>query len=344
MTPGRFFVISALVLFGALGAVAVVKKALPKKAADFANKEIAYVTRATPKSFNSGAIEIDITKLQAVGDKKDEKKAAQAPEKVAQGGPVPEANNIELLFQKGSPLPIVETVKYKSHVSWKAGKPAWLIDWASHYNTPVDFVIRSINGRADYTPKTILDGEPFNVLRTDKDFSFHIVVDLSRCKLFLYYLDKEKEEHFLLKTYSVGLGKADNEKASHFLTPLGVFQLGKRGAVFKPRMMGMHKNRRVELITVFGTRWIPFEKEISGCSEPAKGFGLHGTPYVIDDKTGGLVDDGSSIGTYASDGCIRMKTQDIEEVYSIISTRDSVIEIVPDFFAAKVPYKEKIGS
>ena len=62
------------------------------------------------------------------------------------------------------------------------------------------------------------------------------------------------------------------------LTPVGMYELGSRVAVFRPRMMGMYKGKKIELMQVFGCHWIPFEKEIEGCSEPAKGFGIHGTP------------------------------------------------------------------
>jgi hypothetical protein len=248
---------------------------------------------------------------------------------------------IDLLFQKNSPLPIVETIQYKSRVSWKPGKAAWLIDYAQHYLTPLDFIARSINNCPDYTIRTISDGLLFNVLRTDKEFSFYIVIDLSRCSLWLYYLDPEAQERVFLKGYHVALGRLDSKEASGSLTPIGTYKLGSRVGVFKPKMMGWHKGNRVELITVFGTRWIPFEHEVEGCSAPAKGLGIHGTPWEYNPEQGMLVDNESSLGKYESDGCIRLKTADNEELFSIISTRGALVELVRDIKDAKLPYKER---
>ena len=49
-------------------------------------------------------------------------------------------------FQRDLGCPIVETISYKSHVPWKRHRPAWLIDYANYYKTPLDFIYRSLNG------------------------------------------------------------------------------------------------------------------------------------------------------------------------------------------------------
>ena len=255
-------------------------------------------------------------------------------------GTLPEVDRIELLFQKNSPLPIVETIQYKSRVSWKRGRPAWLVDYASHYKTHLHFIARSINGRPDYVPKPPREGELFNILAQDLDFRFHLVIDIMRCKMWLYYV--HADEHMLLKTYRVGLGRVDSKRVSGSLTPIGKYLLGSRIAIYQPKMMGTHKGQKVEMIRVFGTRWIPFEKEIGECSEPAKGYGIHGTPYVYDETQGKLVDNPESIGKYESDGCIRLRSQDIEELFAIISTHETVVEIVSDFTHVKLPGKERL--
>ncbi|MBS0654779.1 MAG: L,D-transpeptidase, partial [Verrucomicrobia bacterium] len=38
-----------------------------------------------------------------------------------------------------------------------------------------------------------------------------------------------------------------------------------------------------------------------------------------------------SLGKYESDGCIRMQTKDVEELFAIVSTRETIVEIVPAF-------------
>lgn len=244
---------------------------------------------------------------------------------------LPDGNRIEELFNKNGPkLPIVETVTYKSHVAWQKGRPAWLSDYASHYHTSRHFIARSLNGKPDYLKQELAEGDKFNVLRNDKNFEFYLVVDTSRCRMWFYYVDLDDKHKVLLKTYQVGLGRLDASKTSGLLTPLGKYTLGQRVATFKPKVMGMHLNKKVEMITVFGTRWIPFEKEIANCTQPAKGFGLHGTPWVPGPQ-GVLTDRSDSIGKYESDGCIRLPLPDIEELYAIIISRPTTIEIVRDF-------------
>lgn len=244
---------------------------------------------------------------------------------------LPDANRIEELFNKNdSKLSIVETVTYKSHVPWQKGRPAWLSDYASHYNTSRHFIARSLNGKPDYLKQELAEGDKFNVLRKDKNFEFYLIVDTSRCRMWFYYVDLDEKKKVLLKTYYVGIGRLDSAKTSGLLTPLGKYSLGNRVAIFKPKVTGTHHGKKVEMITVFGTRWIPFEKEISHCTAPAKGFGIHGTPWMLNSQ-GVLVDNIESIGKYESDGCIRLVTADIEELFAIIISKPTTIEIVRDF-------------
>jgi hypothetical protein len=249
---------------------------------------------------------------------------------------LPDADRIEELFNKNGPkLPIVETLTYKSHVPWQKGRPAWLSDYAGHYATSRHFIARSLNGKPDYLKQELAEGDRFNVLRKDKNFEFRLVVDTSRCRLWFYYIDLDTHEKVLLKTYQVGLGRLDASKTSGLLTPLGTYSLGDRVAIFKPKSTGMHHGKKVEMMTVFGTRWIPFEKELGECTAPAKGFGIHGTPW-IKDANGELVDNPTSVGKYESDGCIRLATPDMEELFAIIITKPATIEIVRDFMESSV--------
>ncbi len=357
MTLQRIFFVVTIILFGAIGVGAFVKRQKKEIQAESLAQTIAKTNQGQVKVFEGEPIEVDLKKLSTskhalpsastfTGSQNQNSSSQAAPlSKVITSATstttdlLPDVDRIELLFQKNSPLPICETIRYKARVPWKFGKPAWLVDYATHYNTSVDFIARSINGRPDYTTKTINDGQEFTVLRNDKEFYFLLVIDLPRCKMWFYYVDPEEQERYLLKTYRVGLGRLDTERSSGSLTPLGHYKLGSRVAVFKPKMMGMHKNKRVELMRVFGTRWIPFESEVEGCTEPAKGYGMHGTPY--DEEQGTLVRNDKSIGRYESDGCCRLSSQDIEELFAVISTRESYVLIVNDFMQAKLPFKEK---
>lgn len=307
-----------LLLFGIIGLVAIFKKpatssSLPPTQVPLEialDQEVQTVRPAPPT--NAKALSANMGQMLTMGD-------------------LPDANRIEELFIKtDAKLPIVETITYKSHVPWLKGRPAWLSDYASHYETSRHFIARSLNGKPDYLKQELAEGDRFNVLRKDKNFGFYLVVDTSRCRMWFYYIDLENDQKVLLKTYQVGLGRLDASKTSGLLTPLGKYTLGDRVAIFKPKTMNFYQSKKVEMITVFGTRWIPFEQGIGKVTEPAKGFGIHGTPWVRE-ANGTLTDSSEGIGKYESDGCIRLATPDIEELFSIIITKPSTIEIVRDF-------------
>ena len=256
---------------------------------------------------------------------------------------LPSADRVEEFFNTGvAKLPIVETVTYSSRVPWLEGRPAWLVDYASHYATSRHFIARSLNKRPDYLTQQVHEGSKFNVLRKEKDLEFYLVIDVSRCKMWFYYLDKTAGQRVLVKDYQVGLGRPEPRSASGCLTPLGKYTLGPKVGIYKPGMMGTFGNHSTEMIRVFGSRWIPFEKEVEGCSAGARGYGIHGAPWVVDEKTGQLIESRGCIGNFESDGCIRLKTEDVEELFSIIITKPTTVDIVRDFYDAHPPYAETL--
>jgi len=255
-------------------------------------------------------------------------------------GNLPEVNRINEFFNRVDPkFPFVETIVYKSRVPWQKGRPAWLSDYATHYATSRHFIARSLNGKADYFKQDVAEGDKFNVLRKDKNIEFYLLIDASRCKMWFYAYDTDIKERTLVKTYQVGLGRIDASKPSGLLTPLGKYSLGNKIAIYKPKMLGTHNNQKVEMIRIFGSRWIPFEKEFTGATAPAKGFGIHGVPWIANEK-GELAQDKSSLGKYESDGCIRLATEDVEELFAIIITKPAYVELVKDYFDSKLPGKE----
>ncbi|EKE04633.1 MAG: hypothetical protein ACD_20C00037G0001 [uncultured bacterium] len=254
---------------------------------------------------------------------------------------LPDANLIDRLFATDSSrLPIVETVVYNSRVPWQKGRPAWIADYAAHYSTTRHFIARSLNRKADYFTQKISPGDRFNVLKEGKNISFYLLIDINRSKLWFYYLDIDANERTLVKTYNVGLGRKDQKHSSGCLTPVGKYSLGSKVAIYKPNILGYFQDKKIEMIKIFGTRWIPFEEELSNCSESAKGLGIHGAPW-IPSAGGELLEDRSKIGKYDSDGCIRLFSEDIEEVFAVIISRPTVIELVKDFHDAKLPGIEK---
>lgn len=250
---------------------------------------------------------------------------------------LPHADRISELFNVDGPkLPIVETVTYKSRASWQKGRPAWLADYARYYQTSRHFIARSLNGKPDYFKQDLVENARFNVFRKDKNIQFYLLVDLSRCRMWFFYEDLDAKSKSLLKTYQVGVGRIDGSKASGFLTPIGKYSLGNKVAIYKPKMMGHYNGEPVEMVGVFGTRWVPFDKGVgASCTAPAKGLGIHGLPWVAKSAGKELVQDRSSLGKYQSDGCIRLASEDMEELFAIIITKPAVIELVKDFYDAK---------
>jgi lipoprotein-anchoring transpeptidase ErfK/SrfK len=255
---------------------------------------------------------------------------------------LPDVDRISRLFAlDSSKLPIVETLSYTSRVPWLKGRPAWLADYATYFATSRHFIARSLNRKPDYFTQKVSPGDRFNVFKRDKDLQFHLMIDLSRCKMWFYSFDIEANERVLLKTYRVGIGRQDAKTASGFLTPTGKYLLGNKIAIYKAATMGFFQENKIEMIRVFGTRWIPFDQEVENCSEGAKGFGIHGAPWTLDSSTGQFSEDRSKIGKYDSDGCIRLSSEDMEELFSIIITKPTIIEIVKDYHEARLPGVEK---
>jgi hypothetical protein len=296
----KVFIVAVLLLFSAIGILGWLKNRPVKESGTESVQEIALGTSLAP---------IPIQDASQEG--------------------VPEVDRVHLLFALDSTeLPIVETVSFTSRVPWLKDRPAWIADYASHYETSRHFIARSLNKKQDYFSQKVHPGDRFNVFKAGKDIKFHLTVDLSKSRMWFYYLDGK--DKVLLKTYRVSLGKKDSGRSSGYLTPVGKYSLGEKIAIYKPGVTGFFQDEKVEMIRVFGTRWLPFEKEIEGCSEPAKGFGIHGIPWVSG-ANGELLEDKSKIGSYDSDGCIRMASEDIEEIFAIVITKPTTVEIVKEF-------------
>lgn len=320
MSVPRLLLIGALLLFAGIGVVAIAKKDKPPE--EEPKQEASELVRKVVKVPSASPQEKTLRTLSPGHAEED----------------FPNIDRIFQLFTTGpSKLPIVETVEYSSSVPWLKGRPAWIADYAVYYNTSRHFIARSLHGKPEYDAQKIIAGSRFNVFKKDKKITFHLLLDVSRSKMGLYYFDEGTSERVLLKTYTVGLGRLDPSKASGTLTPLGTYTLGERIAVYRPGVTGIFQDQKTEMIRVFGTRWIPLDREIENCSEPAKGYGIQGAPWIADSQTGQLVENRDCIRKYESDGCIRLLSEDIEELFSIVITKPAYIHIVKDFRDAKLP-------
>lgn len=257
----------------------------------------------------------------------------------------PSADLVHLLFTTGPmKLPIVETITYTSSVPWIKGRPAWVADYAAYFGTSRHFIARSLNGKLDYINQKVSSGSKFNVFKKDKNVNFYLLIDVSRCKMAFYYVDLDTQERVLLKTYKVGLGRLDAQRPSGCLTPMGKYSLGSKVAIYKPGVMGYYQDQTMEMIQVFGTRWIPFDQELEGATTPARGYGIHGAPWGVDPITGELRENREGLGKFDSDGCVRLALEDMEELFAIVITKPTYVVIVKDYHEAMLPGREVAAS
>lgn len=320
MSLAKLFVYGTCLLFLAIGVAIVVKK----------NKSNSSVALAMPQEVVLEQELLVVPEVLSLPEpiERVEKIVSAIPLSAMKEENQEEMDRVEEFFNKGEPkFPIVETIVYKSRTPWQNGRPAWLSDYSSHYSTSRHFIARSLNGKRDYFKQDIKEGDQFNVFKKDKNIEFYLLVDVIQCKMRFYYIDLDTKEKTLIKSYPVGLGRIDSSKGSGLLTPLGTFTLGDRVKVYRPKAMDFHNGHKIEMIQVFGSRWIPFDKEVKGCTDPAKGLGIHGLPLSLNGE-GELVEDLTSLGKHESDGCIRLATQDMEELFAIIITKPTTIELV----------------
>ncbi len=298
MSFPKVVLISSLLIFTAIGGVALFKK-----------------RDATP---TNKALPAQIVSEEALAVSLPVPSLSQIPFDT-----LPEIDRIFQLFTTGpKKLPIVETVTYSSSVPWLKGRPAWIADYAAHFATSRHFIARSLNGKPDYFTQKVITGSQFNVFRKDRPLHFYLLVDLAHCKMGFYYVDLTTQERVLLKTYRVAVGRPDAQ------TPIGTYPLGNRIAVYQPGMIGKFYGQDREMVSVFGSRWIPFGE---------KGFGIHGMPWELDARTGEFVEKKELLGKQSSGGSLSLAKEDMEELFSIVITKPAYVVVVKDFKEAQLP-------
>jgi lipoprotein-anchoring transpeptidase ErfK/SrfK len=120
---------------------------------------------------------------------------------------------------------------------------------------------------------------------------FSIIVDKSQNILTL------KADHDIVKTYQVSTGK-------NSCTPVGTFKITNKliDPPWYPSAGGMIPAKDPK--NVLGSRWMGISKQ---------GYGIHGT---IEPE---------SIGKSVTEGCVRMKNSEVEDLYSIVPIGTEVI-------------------
>ena len=161
-----------------------------------------------------------------------------------------------------------------------------LVKIAKKFNINYAFIMR-INNK----PRTLIKiGERLKILKGE----LSLLVDKSD-----YTLTILLNGHYI-KQYPVGIGKSDK-------TPVGVFIVDNKlvhPTWYAPDGVypyGHPKN-------VLGTRWIGFEDK-----NDLYGYGIHGTANP------------DSIGKDMSNGCIRMKNENVEELFDFVKSKTRVV-------------------
>ncbi|MBD2461738.1 L,D-transpeptidase [Oscillatoria sp. FACHB-1407] len=136
---------------------------------------------------------------------------------------------------------------------------------------------------------------PSNYLPTIEEPEPHIVLKLGQRRVYLYQGDR------VLASYPVAIGRSDTP------TPTGRFQVFQM--IENPRW----QNPWTGEVTppgpnsALGVRWIGFTRMPNGI------IGFHGTPTL------------SSIGRAASNGCVRMRNEDVVALFAQIEMGTTVI-------------------
>jgi lipoprotein-anchoring transpeptidase ErfK/SrfK len=161
-----------------------------------------------------------------------------------------------------------------------------LVKIAKKFNTSYAFIMR-INNKS----RTLIKiGERLKILKGE----LSLLVDKSD-----YTLTILLNGHFI-KQYPVGIGKSDK-------TPIGVFVIDNKlvnPTWYSPEGVYPYGNPK----NVLGTRWIGFEDR-----NDLYGYGIHGTA------------DPDSIGKDMSNGCIRMKNENVEELFDFVKAKTRVV-------------------
>jgi hypothetical protein len=153
-------------------------------------------------------------------------------------------------------------------------------------NTTIELIQQSNNLKG--TDCSVWSGRAFRIYKG----SWKIKVSKQHLRLLLYDSGK------LFKVYHVGIGREDRTPAGNFTITSKVKEPAWYSSTGKVVPYGSPGN-------VIGTRWLKLSPE--GVTDKGLlGYGIHGTW------------DPDSIGKTVSNGCVRMKNQDVEELFMIV--------------------------
>jgi len=163
---------------------------------------------------------------------------------------------------------------------------------ARRFGTTIEALQRGNN--LDMNNPLIYPGDVLKIYKAD----WHLLAIKSRFVLLLY------DGEVLFKLYHVGIGRQNR-------TPAGDFEIKN-----KLREPAWTPPGRVipygDPQNVLGTRWLGL-KPVGNTNPALRGYGIHGT-WEPD-----------TVGTPASEGCIRMRNEDVEELFDIVPVGTRVV-------------------
>jgi LysM repeat protein len=164
-----------------------------------------------------------------------------------------------------------------------------LVKIAKPFHVPPEFLMR-INGIKN--ARLIRQGQKLKIVRGP----FDLLADLSEFELTVLQNGK------FVRRFSIGVGRSDSP------TPVGLFKVGTKlvNPTYYPPPSDTEHRRPLppdHPENPLGTRWIDI----------GLGYGIHGTA------------DDQSVGQESSRGCIRMRNNDVEELYDMVTEGSRVL-------------------
>ncbi len=230
-------------------------------------------------------------KAEAAMEAGDPVKARQLAESALDMKNLPESNPLwlraaEALSSANTKLLMTDIPFPGKKINYVCKSTDYLQNIASAHNTSIELI--QVSNRMKSVDCSIWEGRVFRIYKGDWR------IRISKKTMMLYLYDGDK----LFKIYHVGIGRENR-------TPEGVFVV--RSKVKEPiwyapdgRIVpysGAHN--------VLGPRWLSLAPE-GGTDKGLMGYGIHGTA------------DPDSIGKTVSNGCVRMRNAEVEELFMII--------------------------
>ena len=174
---------------------------------------------------------------------------------------------------------------------------------ADRFDVPWELIAR-LNNMPD--PRKLRAGQNLKVVTGP----FHAVVSKSRFTLDIYLGSPGEKGSLFVRSFSVGLGANDSTPTGSWIVE--THKKIKNPTYFSPRGEGVIAGDDPK--NPLGERWIGLTG-IDGHAVGKQSYGIHGTIEP------------DSIGKQASMGCIRMRNEDVEMVFDMLTEGKSVVVV-----------------